>query len=321
MRAHGAARATTRWRPTTSFNFVVSPAEPVRVVAGRSRAAPHGEPLPVARAGDRRGAALRGVTRQPDALSDEDLRTQRRWSCSTTCRCRRRWRGGWRASSSGGGGLLVAAGRARAWPSDVDVLPASLGAPGRSHARATRRASAALEYGHPVFELFRAPRSGDFSSARFYGYRQRHGRRQDAQVLARFDDGAPALRRAARGQRAACCCGPRRSTTTWNDLPLKPVFLPFVHRVDDATWRAYVQPQPWLTVGTGARSRRRRAPRKGQAPPRVLLTPVGRASTARRRGRRGARADRAGLLRAARRRATRPTRSWWPATSIRPSRT
>ena len=44
----------------------------------------------------------------------------------------------------------------------------------------------ALEYSHPVFDLFRAPRSGDFSAARFYGYRG---------VDARTGAGARAVRR------------------------------------------------------------------------------------------------------------------------------
>ena len=52
----------------------------------------------------------------------------------------------------------------------ADVLPALPGAAGRSDRRAPARLGA-LEYGHPIFELFRAPRSGDFSAARFYSYR------------------------------------------------------------------------------------------------------------------------------------------------------
>ena len=43
-----------------------------------------------------------------------------------------------------------------------------------------------LEYSHPVFELFRAPRSGDFSTARIYGYRA--PLKPAGQVLARFED-------------------------------------------------------------------------------------------------------------------------------------
>ena len=34
----------------------------------------------------------------------------------------------------------------------------------------------------------------------------------------------------------------------WNDLPVKPVFLPFVHRMV-TTWRRIATSPPWLTVG------------------------------------------------------------------------
>jgi hypothetical protein len=47
------------------------------------------------------------------------------------------------------------------WPQEADVLPASLSQPiDRSRGESGR--IGALEYGHPVFEIFRAPRSGDF---------------------------------------------------------------------------------------------------------------------------------------------------------------
>ena len=50
-----------------------------------------------------------------------------------------------------------------------------------------------------------------------------------AQVLARFDDGAPALleRRVGSGR---VLLWTSSLDLAWNDLPLKPVFLPFVHR-------------------------------------------------------------------------------------------
>ena len=43
-----------------------------------------------------------------------------------------------------------------------------------------------------MFELFTAPRSGDFSTARFYRYRAMTAQ-TGASVSARFDDGSPAL--------------------------------------------------------------------------------------------------------------------------------
>jgi hypothetical protein len=128
-----------------------------------------------------------------------------------------------------GGGVFVINGPQAAWSGTAaDLLPAtSAGAVDRT--RGAAGAVGGLEYGHAVFEPFRAPRSGDFSAARFYGYRSVTAAK-DAQVLARFDDGAPALieRQVGRGRVLMFA-----STLDlyWNDLPLKPVFLPFIHQV------------------------------------------------------------------------------------------
>jgi hypothetical protein len=102
-----------------------------------------------------------------------------------------------------------------------------------------------LEYGHPVFDPFRAPRSGDFSAARFYGYRAVE--HPPARVLARFDDGSPALleRRAGSGR---VLLWTSTLDLGWNDMPLKPVFLPFVHTT--VRYLAdFSEPPASLTVG------------------------------------------------------------------------
>ena len=72
-----------------------------------------------------------------------------------------------------------------------DILPA---VPGQPVDRTTGPAArlGALEYGHAIFEPFRAPRSGDFSGARFYTYRA-VTTGKDSQILARYDDGRIAL--------------------------------------------------------------------------------------------------------------------------------
>ena len=48
-----------------------------------------------------------------------------------------------------------------------------------------------LDYSHPVFEVFKAPRSGDFSAAHVFRYRALDAGPGD-RVLARYDDGAVA---------------------------------------------------------------------------------------------------------------------------------
>lgn len=153
-----------------------------------------------------------------------------------------------------GGGLFVALGPRATWPAtDTNgaLLPAMPGAP-VDVSRGDVARVGGLEYGHPVFELFRAPRSGDFSAAQFFGYRSvtisKH-ERSDAptEVLARFDTGAPALlgRKVGDGR---VMVWTSTLDLAWSDLPLKPVFLPFVHRVVRHL-SAYVAPAPWLTVG------------------------------------------------------------------------
>ncbi len=208
-----------------AFYFVVSPLDPVRV-AIVARAGAERENLYLTRAlsiGDAPRVEL--TTRTVDTFSDTDARSSGvvivndvQMSDGTA--------GSLAKFVTAGGGLLVAAGPHASWPASVsDVLPAI---PGQAIDRTTGPPSrlGALEYGHPVFDLFRAPRSGDFSAARFYGYRSPE--RPPAQVLARFDDGSPALmeRRPGAGR---VLLWMSTLDLGWNDLPVKPVFLPFVH--------------------------------------------------------------------------------------------
>jgi hypothetical protein len=90
-----------------------------------------------------------------------------------------------------GGGVFVATGSRATWPQDVDLLPATIGPP-VDRTRGDVGRIGALEYGHPIFEVFRAPRSGDFSSVNVYGYRNLTAAK-GSQVLARYDAGSPAV--------------------------------------------------------------------------------------------------------------------------------
>ncbi|HZB24992.1 MAG TPA: hypothetical protein VE379_02590, partial [Vicinamibacterales bacterium] len=145
-----------------------------------------------------------------------------------------------------GGGLFAAFGERATWPAGFEgIMPAIPGAT-TDRTKGTPGRVGALEYGHPIFESFRAPRSGDFSSARFYSYRAVTVA-PDVQVLARYDDGAPALleKRVEAGRAIAWTS---TLDVTWNDLALKPVFLPFIHRVG-ATLGAFTQRRAAMTVG------------------------------------------------------------------------
>jgi Aerotolerance regulator N-terminal/von Willebrand factor type A domain len=145
-----------------------------------------------------------------------------------------------------GGGLLFIAAQRGTWPQERAASIAAI--PGEAIDRSRGQAGrlVGLEYGHPVFEPFRAPRSGDFSAARFYGYRAMTVQ-PGANVLARFDDGAPALveRRVGSGRVLVWASS---LDLEWNDLAVKPIFLPFMHQMARYL-AAYREPEPWLTVG------------------------------------------------------------------------
>lgn len=252
-----------------AFNFVVSPVQPVRVIVV-DRGGTGSAALYLTRALSIGEAPRFDVTvRQPDTVSDDDLRRASVVvlndivvSAGLGRRLAR--------FVEGGGGLLVAFGSRATWPQEADVLPATVEAP-VDRTRGDSARIGALEYGHPVFEPFRAPRSGDFAAARIYGYRAVTPG-PSAQVLARFDGGAPALleRRVGTGR---VLLWASTLDLAWSDFPLKPVFLPFVHRAMRHL-AAYSEPAPWLTVGqvldaSGG------APGT-QAAGRVVLTPSGR---------------------------------------------
>ena len=226
------------------FNFVISPVQPVRVVVV-DRGGTGSAALYLTRAlaiGD--APRFETTVRQADVVSDDDLRRASAVVLNdvdvSAALGRRLAR-----FVEAGGGLLVALGPRAAWPKEADILPAALLAPvDRTRGDAARLGT--LEYGHPVFEPFRAPRSGDFAAARVYGYRG-VAPVPSAQVLARFDGGAPALleRRTGTGR---VLLWTSTLDLTWSDLPLKPVFLPFVHRAARHL-SAYAEPAPWSTVG------------------------------------------------------------------------
>ena len=170
-----------------AFNFVVSPSEPVRLtIVDRGNA-----DLYLTRALSI-GEAPRFETasRQVDAVSDEDLRRSavvvlNDVSVSTGL-ARRLVK-----YVEQGGGVLVVAGPRATWPQDVDLLPATIGNPvDRTRGDAARVGS--VEYAHPLFEPFRRPRSGDFGAVPIYGYRSLTPAK-NAEVLARFDGGSPAV--------------------------------------------------------------------------------------------------------------------------------
>lgn len=170
-----------------------------------------------------------------------------------------------------GGGLLIVAGDHTTWPtgsaSEADLLPGRLGAPidrtdGRSGALGF------LDYSHQVFELFKAPRSGDFSAAHMFRYRGLDPGPAD-RVLARYDDGAVAAaeRKVGNGR---VIVWTSTLDDSFSDIGVKPVFLPLVHQLVRYLAR-YEQPVSWYTVGQ-VLDLSARAKTRGD---RVVVTPSG----------------------------------------------
>ena len=148
----------------------------------------------------------------------------------------------------GGSGVIIVPGEGRAetWPADWrSILPAQIGAVVDRTTDAGGTLSS-IDYASPVFELFNAPRSGDFSTARFYRYRALSPV-ANASVLARFDDGSPALVEQAVGN-GKLVVWASSADAYWTNLPLQPVFLPFVHQLGKYAGR-YADPRPWFTAG------------------------------------------------------------------------
>ena len=143
-----------------------------------------------------------------------------------------------------GGGLLVALGARTSWPtSEADVLPGKLGGVVDAEARG---ATLVPDYSHSVFEVFKAPRSGDFSAVRVLRYRALDPGPED-RVLARYDDGtvAAAEKRIGTGRVIAWTTA---LDDSWSDLAKKPIYLPLVHQLVKYLAR-YEQPKSWNTVG------------------------------------------------------------------------
>ncbi len=257
------------------FHFVVSPSEPVRLIVV-NRGGAEREALYLSRAlAISESPRVELTARTPATVTDADLRLAAvvlvndvQVPDELADRLTR--------FVAAGGGLLVAAGPHATWPAHAaDTLP---GLPGDPVDRTTSTPSrlGSLEYSHPIFELFRAPRTGDFSAARFYGFRA--VQKPTGQVLARFDDGTPALmeskdRKAGAGR---VLLWTSTMDLEWNDLPVKPVFLPFIHTVTKYL-AVFTEPPASLTVGQVIPAPRK-IPGRGAGPARggtIAVAPSG----------------------------------------------
>lgn len=130
-----------------------------------------------------------------------------------------------------GGGLLVVPGvedLGRVPAVATDLLPARLGATVDRTSGGGARVSD-VAYTHPVFELFAEPHSGDVATAHVFRFRAATPL-PGGSVLARYDDGSPALMERVVGDGRVLLW-----TTSlddfWTDLPTNPVYLPLLHEL------------------------------------------------------------------------------------------
>ena len=133
---------------------------------------------------------------------------------------------------SAGGGLIVTAGDrvdSTAYKQTLaDLMPCTfVQTVGDAIAREQFRVIAAVNYEHPIFAPFKEPNHGDFGKARVYRYFQGMAT-GDTTVIAAYDDGNPALLEKAHGT-GRVLCWTSTIDREWNDLPIRAVYLPFLH--------------------------------------------------------------------------------------------
>jgi hypothetical protein len=100
-----------------------------------------------------------------------------------------------------------------------------------------------VKFDHPIFEVFQE--SGRLAAAHVIGY-FRSEPAATATVLARFEDGSPALVESRTGKGRVLLftssLGP-----SWNDLPLMPLYLPFIHQM--VRYAGAREEAPWFGLG------------------------------------------------------------------------
>lgn len=144
-----------------------------------------------------------------------------------------------------GGGLILTVGdnlNADAYEQhlggEAGLMPCNfVQAVGDAFDRQQFRVLATIKYEHPIFAPFKEPNHGDFGKARFYRFFQAVPT-ADATVIAAYDDGSPALFEkpygdpltlSATGTPGRVLCFTSTIDRDWNDLPIRAVYLPFLH--------------------------------------------------------------------------------------------
>ena len=135
-----------------------------------------------------------------------------------------------------GGGLIVTVGSnidsllyEQRLGGEIGLMPCNFVRPvGDAFDRQQFRVLATVKYEHPIFARFKEPNHGDFGKARFYRIFQAVPT-ANATVIAAYDDGSPALFEKPYGSLGRVLCFTSTIDREWNDLPIRAVYLPFLH--------------------------------------------------------------------------------------------
>jgi uncharacterized membrane protein len=133
---------------------------------------------------------------------------------------------------NGGGLITILGSRVRATELSQRlerVLPAKLGNKLSTSSGNKELFIGEIQRQHPIFEIFQNVHHSYFMTTPFYGAFQSLPN-ESSQVLARLDDGSPLLltRNVGKGRSLLFTSS---LNIEWNDLPLKSVFLPFLHQM------------------------------------------------------------------------------------------
>ena len=134
-------------------------------------------------------------------------------------------------------------------------LPATLGAiRGEPDQTETFLSLQGQGYSHPIVSLWNDPGAGTLASAHFYrsfelkpvaGHTAEAG---EAQTILKYGDGSPAMMERTWG-RGRVILFASTANTAWNDLPLRPAFLPLIDR---ALWAILGRQDARLNIPVGS---------------------------------------------------------------------
>jgi hypothetical protein len=151
-----------------------------------------------------------------------------------------------------GTGVLIVPGMSdtERWPAEWRTyLPATIG--GIIDRVGDREATfGKVDVSNPLFEIFSAAGSGDFSSARVFKYKAIVPKSDSGvSVIARFDDGAPAMVEGTKGAGKVVVWATTLDAD-WTDLPRShgAVYVPFVFQLGRHIGR-FTDPRQFFTVG------------------------------------------------------------------------